>query len=74
MDHSLLVLACVLLGALCLVLLAPSVRRFCARIQERDACARANRRRRAIENAKWRDIERRADLMANIHRTMRGVR
>ncbi|MBN3822334.1 hypothetical protein G3O00_01710 [Burkholderia sp. Ac-20384] len=43
------------------------------RIRESDERARANRRRRSIEEARWRDIERRADLMAGFHRRLRGV-
>ncbi|WP_157650650.1 hypothetical protein [Burkholderia ubonensis] len=49
------------------------VGRFIRRIRESDERARSNRRRRSIDEARWRDIERRADLMAGIHRKLTGA-
>lgn len=43
------------------------------RIREHDERARANRRRHAIDEVKWRDLERRADLQAAIHRRLTGA-
>ncbi|HDR9153801.1 TPA: hypothetical protein QDB05_000220 [Burkholderia vietnamiensis] len=48
-------------------------RRLIRRIREGDERALANRRRRSIDEARWRDIERRADLQAAIRRRMTGA-
>lgn len=68
-----LALACALmLAALCIALLAPWLRSLPQRIREHDARARASRRIRALAEAQWRDLDRRADLQASMHRKLTG--
>lgn len=55
------------------VLLARYACRLPQRIREHDARARANRRRREIDEAKWRELERRAELRAGLHRKLTGA-
>jgi NhaP-type Na+/H+ or K+/H+ antiporter len=55
------VLLAVVVALLSLVVFGPKIR-------ERDARARANRRRREIEDAKWRELESCADWRAERHR------
>ncbi|WP_446903014.1 hypothetical protein [Burkholderia sp. YIM B11467] len=47
--------------------------RLIRRIREGDERARANRRRQAIEEARFREIERRADLAADSRRRLTGA-
>jgi hypothetical protein len=68
-----LALACALmLLALCIALLAPWLRLLLKRIREHDARARMNRRRREIDEAKWRELERRAEFRAGMHSKLTG--
>lgn len=62
-------------AVICLVFavaLVPWVRRLPQRIREHDAIARANRRRREIDEAKWRELERRAEFRAGLHSKLTG--
>lgn len=64
------------LGVICVVggvaLLAPWLRSLSQRIRAHDERARMNRRCREIDEAKWKDLERCADLRAGMHRKLTG--
>jgi hypothetical protein len=65
--------AALLIVAILVELIAPWLRRLPQRIREHDQRARMNRRRREIDEAKWKDLERRADMQAVMHSRLRGA-
>jgi hypothetical protein len=64
--------AALLIVAICVELIAPWLRRLPQRIREHDARARMNRRRREIDEAKWRELERHAEFRAGMHHKLTG--
>ena len=61
-----------LIVAILVELIVPWLRALPQRIREHDARARMNRRRKEIDEAKWRELERHAEFRAGMHRKLTG--
>jgi predicted exporter len=59
--------AALLIVAILVELIAPWLRRLPQRIREHDDRARMNRQLRAADEARWKELERRAEFRAGMH-------